>query len=344
MLQDAPMISVCIANYNGEQVIADCVNSILMQQGAISFEIVIHDDASTDNSLALLNQSYPSDQYSNIRIIESQQNVGFCIANNRMAAIARGQYLLLLNNDAVLFPDALKVLLQEANRLTIPAILSLPQYDFESGKLIDCGSLLDLFCNPVPNQKLFDHDMAMVIGACLWIPKLFWQVLEGFPEWFSSLGEDLYLCCQARVQGNPVRVLGRSGYRHWVGASFGGGKVQKGKLSTNRKRRALSERNKTFTLILCYPSPWMQLILPLHLGLLIIEGFLISILKFDLGLWRNIYWYCLREIWSKRRVLQDHRRLLQSKRRVSSADFFAPHTVFPHKLRMLFKYGLPRIK
>ena len=43
----------------------------------------------------------------------------------------------------------------------------------------------------------------MVIGACLWIPQGLWTELGGFPEWFESIAEDMYLCCRAdwRVPG-----------------------------------------------------------------------------------------------------------------------------------------------
>ena len=41
----------------------------------------------------------------------------------------------------------------------------------------------------------------MVIGACLWIQKGLWEELGGFPEWFGSIAEDMYLCCRARLAG-----------------------------------------------------------------------------------------------------------------------------------------------
>jgi GT2 family glycosyltransferase len=88
-----------------------------------------------------------------------------------MAAEASGKYLLLLNNDAALYPDALKSLLAAASRLARPAILGLPQYDAVSGKLVDMGSFFDPFLNPIPNLQPTSKDVGMVIGACLWIPK-----------------------------------------------------------------------------------------------------------------------------------------------------------------------------
>ena len=167
MTSSTPLVSVCIANYNGMEVIDDCLRSVLEQEGDIPVEILVHDDASSDGSAA-----YIRDRYLDVRLIESPENVGFCIANNRMAAAARGKYLLLLNNDAALYPDALQTLLAEADRLNQPAIPGLPQYDAANGELVDIGSLFDPFLNPVPNRNPERGEVGMVIGACLWIPKV----------------------------------------------------------------------------------------------------------------------------------------------------------------------------
>ncbi len=83
-----PACSVCIANYNGESLLVDCLNSVLNQQCSFPFEIIVHDDASTDNSLELLESRFPQ-----IHVIRSSDNVGYCISNNRMVTQASGQLL-----------------------------------------------------------------------------------------------------------------------------------------------------------------------------------------------------------------------------------------------------------
>src|SRR5688572_29007328 len=186
-----PVVSVCIANYNGERMLADCIDSVLGQQGIDhgSVEIIIHDDASTDGSVDWLHRHYPQ-----VELLASADNVGFCVGNNRMVDAAHGDYVLLLNNDAALAPDAIRHLLHASEAMGAPAILTLPQHDWETGALIDRGCLLDPFCNPVPNLDAARDDVAYVIGACLWCPRTAWHALGGFPEWMESLGEDLYLC------------------------------------------------------------------------------------------------------------------------------------------------------
>lgn len=334
-----PLISVCIANYNGRNIIDDCIQSILSQTGGHAVEILIHDDASTDDSAAYIRSHYPD-----VILIESQGNVGYCVSNNRLVARASGDYILLLNNDAALFPDALSTLLEHARSLGSPAILGLPQYDWESGALHDRGALVDPFLNAVPNMDPKRHDVALIAGACLWIDKTLWNDLGGFPEWFGSIAEDLYLCCQARLAGHPVRVLGTSGYRHRVGQSFGGGKVAARRLVTTFRRRALSERNKTFVMAITYPTPFMQLALLTHLPLLLLEGIALSLLKLDSRYLREIYLPVFGELIQHGKVWSAARRLTQEKKSISNSKFFRVFDWQPYKIRMLARHGFPTLK
>lgn len=334
-----PLVSVCIANYNGMAVIDDCIRSVCEQVGQIPVEIIVHDDASTDDSAAHV-QNY----YRDVRLISSEGNVGFCVANNRMVSASKGKYLLLLNNDATLLPDALQTLLSEALRIEQPAILGLPQYDAFSGELVDMGSLFDPFLNPVPNRNPALGDVGMIIGACLWLPRSLWDDLGGFPEWFGSIAEDMYVCCRARLAGHPVRTLCSSGYRHWQGKTFGGNRVNEGKLQTSFRRRALSERNKSFVMIMTYPSPWMYVIGLLHLTALLLEAILLTILKHSLHFWREIYFPCFRAMWQRRQLLAKLRRDIQKSNRIGALTFFSVFRLPPQKLRMLARHGLPEIR
>ncbi len=335
---DEPVCSICIANYNGMEVIDDCLSSVLEQEGRIAVEILVHDDTSTDGSLDYIREHYPQ-----VKLIASTDNVGFCIANNRMAAAAAGKYLLLLNNDAALFPDALQTLLDEARRLEKPAILTLPQFDATSGELVDRGCLLDPFFNPVPNLDPTRSDVAMVIGACLWIPKDLWDEMEGFPEWFGSIAEDMYLCCRARLAGYAVRALSVSGYRHWQGKSFGGNRIVENRLTTTFRRRALSERNKMFVMVISYPLPFLALIFPVHLLLLLVEGSLLSIIRLQREFLFKIYLPALVSIYRQRMQVLRCRRAVQDKRHVSVWAYLSATTPWPYKLRMLIMHGLPKV-
>lgn len=307
---ERPLISVCIANYNGESLLADCIESVIGQQGDFEVEIIVHDDASRDGSLQLLAR------YPQVLVIESADNVGFCIANNRMAQAAKGSYLLLLNNDAALMPGALAALLDHAREPGPARVLSLPQYDWETGELVDYGCLLDPLHVPMPNLCRQHEKVAYVIGACLWMEREDWLRLGGLPEWMGSIGEDLFLCAHARLQGMHVEVAQGSGYRHRQGASFGGNRADAAGLRTNYRRRYLSERNRAAVLVTCTPGfawlPWALV----HAVVLVAEGVALSLLKRSTKPWREVYGATLVWMWQQRTLLKTVRKNVQGGRQI----------------------------
>jgi GT2 family glycosyltransferase len=334
-----PVCSVCIANYNGVALLPDCLDSVLAQQGDFSIEIIVHDDASTDDSVAFLRNLYPQ-----VEVLSSLENVGFCVSNNRMADHARGDYVLLLNNDAALFPDALSTLINDARAQTKPGILTLPQYDWITGLLVDRGCQLDPFYNPIPNLDATRRNVATVIGACLFLSRSLWRQLGGFPEWIESIAEDLYLCCQARLRGAPVQVTATSGYRHRQGASFGGNRVASGKLQTTYRRRALSEKNKTFVLFIMTPGPIMWPLLAVHLILLAIEGMALSILKADTKIWKIIYGPAIAASLCSWTRIRAHRTSEQNVRQIGICQYWSTTRFLSRKLSLLHQHGLPGVK
>lgn len=334
----APRISICIANYNGERLLGDCIESVLAQEPRVPVEIIVHDDASTDGSLALLRERYPA-----VRVIESADNVGFCIANNRMVDMASGEFVLLLNNDAALMPDALRVLLEDASRRDDGAILTLPQFDWVSGTLVDRGCLLDPFHVPVPNLDSDREEVAYVIGACLWLPRTHWHQLGGFPNWFGSIAEDMYLGCVARLRGMPVRCLNRSGYRHRQGASFGGNRADAQGLNTRYRRRYLSERNRLWLIAIYLPTPFVWPWLAAHITALALEGAMLTLLLRDHSAWSEIYGRAIAETWRARGLLWRQRDLLQRTRIAGLGRLLSPYRWMPWKLALLIRHGLPRI-
>lgn len=334
----APLCSVCIAHYRDPGLLAACLDSVLAQDCDFSYEIIVHDDASGDDSLAMLSRLYPQ-----VEVLASNENVGFCVANNRMVSHARGKYVLLLNNDAALFSDALAALADMAAHCP-PGILTLPQYDWESGELVDRGCRLDPFYNPVPNLDSDRRDIAMVIGACLWIERGQWEALGGFPEWLESIGEDLYLCCAARLAGMAVQAVPYSGYRHRQGHSFGGNKPSSGQLVSSYRRRRLSERNKTFVLFVMTPTVLMWPLLALHLVLLAMEGLLFSLVRRESRVGREVYYNVFIELARHWWQLCERRQATQHCRKSSLARYLDGFTPAPRKLMMLFQYGWPGLQ
>lgn len=335
----APVCSICIANYNGVGLLADCLDSILAQDAPFTFEILVHDDASTDDSVAFLRARYPQ-----VELLAGNENVGFCISNNRLGDHARGRFLLLLNNDAALQPGALAALHAHAIARPEAGILTLPQRDWLTGDLVDRGCLLDPFYNPVPNLDATRENVAMVIGACLWIERSLWHELGAFPDWLQSIGEDLYLCCLARLRGHQVHALAASGYRHRQGASFGGGRANVERLESTFRRRQLSERNKTYALMVFSPSASAWVLLAIHLPLLAAEGLVLSLIHRRMRIFREVYANAIKAVFRHRAFLSRRRRDIQAGKVVGFRTYFSAFTWLPRKLAMLWRYGVPDIR
>lgn len=98
-------VAVVIVNYNAGHYLTDCVTATLPQ----SERIIIIDNASTDNSFSLCEQHYS--QNPKLHIIRNQHNLGFAAACNIGYQSSQHEYILFLNPDCVLAPDALAEML-----------------------------------------------------------------------------------------------------------------------------------------------------------------------------------------------------------------------------------------
>lgn len=333
-----PLVSVCIANYDGAAIVGACIESVLSQACDADVELIVHDDASTDDSRAVIG-GFPG-----VRAIFSSPNAGFCVSNNRMAAAARGDFLLLLNNDATLMPGALQALLRRSAELCHDAVLGLPQYDARNGELIDRGCWLDWLMCPVPRREAGAPAPAMVIGACMWIPRAIWERVGGFPEFFVTNAEDVYLCLAARWLGHGVGTAETTGFLHLLGATQGGGKAgDDGRLRVNRRRRYRSERNRALVLCIFCPRLVLPFALAAHWAVLALEALAIGLSSRDAALVREVYLDsqrdALRHLGDASRL---RARLLGVRGRKSGGPGpFGRIVLVPAKLRLLFRYGLP---
>lgn len=98
-------ISIIIVNYNTKHLLLNCLNSIYEYTEDITFEVIVVDNASMDDSVAFVRKQFP-----NVKILESNSNLGFGKANNRGAEIAQGDYLFFLNSDTLLIENSVKKL------------------------------------------------------------------------------------------------------------------------------------------------------------------------------------------------------------------------------------------
>jgi GT2 family glycosyltransferase len=333
-----PMVSICIPNYNGAEYIEQCIRSVLAQERDYEIEIILHDDASTDESLQIIRAKFPQ-----VEVLANKKNVGFCISNNRMVAHSRGEYVLLLNNDAVLRPGSLKAFRDYAATQPTQGILGLPQYTLYDGSLVDRGYEFDLFMNPIPVFAEGPTEVSTVTGACLWIPRKVWDEIGGFPDWFESVAEDIYLCHAALLLGYPVVVLAAPGFDHWIGRNLGGGKIVSEGLVSTTRRRALSERNKTWVMMICYPIPMLLAILPIHFLLLATEAAALTVTGTHWKKVKTIYISLPKAIWRNLAQAITARKRIKALRHLPFRNYISRFHPLPWKLILLLRHGFPKL-
>lgn len=104
-------ISVIIVNYNTCNLTQNCIDSIFFHTRGVSFEVIVVDNASSDESVEILGKD------NRIKLIKSEENLGFGRANNWGYAHSSGKYLFLLNSDTMLMNNALKLFFDKMEQL-----------------------------------------------------------------------------------------------------------------------------------------------------------------------------------------------------------------------------------
>ena len=106
-MTNEPIISVCIVTYNQEKYIGECIQSVVNQITDIPFEIIIGDDASTDNTLEIA-RSFSKEHPEFIYIIEHPINIGPTANIRSVYRKARGKFIAHLDGDDLMHPSKLK--------------------------------------------------------------------------------------------------------------------------------------------------------------------------------------------------------------------------------------------
>jgi len=188
----------------------------------LAYEIILVDDGSTDGTRAwLATLADPP-----FRVVLNEKNLGYAAANNRGAALARGEFLALLNNDLVLAPRWLEPMLALAGQRPDAGLIGNVQRDFRSAAIDHTG----VFINhkgkpqhdktpPAPGRDWRNVDM--VTGACLLVRHDLWRRLGGFDQRYVNGCEDVDLAIRAIKAGRANLVALRSEVLHHVSASAG---------------------------------------------------------------------------------------------------------------------------
>lgn len=200
-LNEYPLVSIIIVNFNGKTYLKKCLES-LSKINYEKYEIIIVDNNSTDGSLESIEQSYP-----NIKIKKLEKNFGFAYPNNRGVELAKGKFILFLNNDTIVDPDFI-------NKLLVPfendpevgicqSLLLKPTGEIDSsGDFID--SIGIAFSSKIKSKKT--HKIFSAKGASMIIKKEIFEKLGGFDEKFFLTFEDVDLGWRTWMLGYKVLI------------------------------------------------------------------------------------------------------------------------------------------
>ena len=138
-MSENPLVSVIVLNYNAGELLLNCIESI-KKSAYKNLEIIVVDNISTDKSQKICKEKYPD-----IKLIQNDENFGYCEGNNIGIRKAKGDFIMILNPDTIVEPDCIRELIFAHERLGEglyqPKILSLN----EKQVLQSTGNMLHVF-------------------------------------------------------------------------------------------------------------------------------------------------------------------------------------------------------
>jgi GT2 family glycosyltransferase len=213
------LLSIIIVNWNTRQLLLSCLASIVANPPTSSFEILVFDNASSDGSVESIASEYPE-----VHLMASSVNLGFARANNRAAASAQGQFLLLLNPDTVVGPGTIDTLLRYlANQPQVAAvgprlvqldgtiqhsIERLPTLYREWWRLLHLDHLYPV--STYPRQAFTSRQprrVEVIAGACFLLRQEAVATTGLFDEEYFIYSEEIDLCDRLQERGWEL---------HWV--------------------------------------------------------------------------------------------------------------------------------
>lgn len=226
-------LSVIILNYNVRYFLEQCILSVQKALKEIDSEIIVVDNASSDESCQMVKQFFPD-----VLLIENKENTGFPKGNNIGVAHAQGEYICILNPDTVVAEDTFLRLLAFAKTKQNLGITGC--------KLIDgTGNFLPESKRNVPTPKVsllkmlgkskqyyashLSEDQtgraSIFAGAFMFLEKQKYLDLKGFDQDFFMYGEDIDLSYRAEKQGLENYYFADTTIIHYKGESTSKDKI-----------------------------------------------------------------------------------------------------------------------
>ena len=221
---DQPDASIIIPVFNHWRDSLACLESVARLTGGPSYEVIVVDDASSDETPALL------ERIQGLVVLRNDQNLGFIGSCNRGATAARGAYLVFLNNDTVVTPGWLEALARTFENIPGTGYAG-AKLIYPDGRLQEAGSViwrdgtgwnygkLDDAEHPKYN---FTREVDYCSGACVMVPRALFEQLGGFDSQFTRAHyENSDLAFKIRHAGHKVIYQPHARIIHHEGLTSG---------------------------------------------------------------------------------------------------------------------------
>jgi GT2 family glycosyltransferase len=340
-----PRISVIVLNYNGQQWLPRCFESLERQTIFPDLEVILTDNHSSDGSdqfaAAWLERTGKG------RVVQNGANLYYCGANNNGAAAATGEFLLFLNNDTWLEADCLEKLLQEAVAAGAdcgaPLMLDYDDDHFQSS----ASPGLDLFGMPTPGEEggpareIFSSN-----GAAMLVRTDTFRKVGGFAPELLIYADESDLSWRVWIAGGKA-VLVPGARVHHRGAAVVNpeGRTRTVESRTSETKRFLANRNGIFLLLKNSQHILLLLLIP-HLLLLLTEAAASLVLVRRWSYVRKSYLSAIAEAFRMRSHVSEWRRRIRSFRKRGDFWMLRFLRLKPSRwadVKRLFKFGPPKV-
>jgi GT2 family glycosyltransferase len=256
-----PSVSVIVLSFNSLQHMEDCFTSLgQLDYPADRVELVLADNASGDGTVAYVRAHFPG-----VRILEFEENYGFCGGNNRAAALSQSEFVAFLNPDMRVEPHWLSGLV-EALGDESEVVCSASKVLAWDGKALDFAGLLISFLGfgradgyQEPDLTAYDGLRYILgpIGGAMLINRQVFLDVGGFDEDFFAYFDDIDLGWRLWILGYKVVFAPQSICYH---IHYGSWSKQ-----PQVKVHYLYERNALYTIIKNYEEQYLERVLPVAL-------------------------------------------------------------------------------